>query len=108
MEFAIVADHRFIVKYPRLVSTTETSNYQLATSPAFHLPPTLSLLLSLHSPEGFPDILRAYAKSLLKDKPKDTSSYSYEYFMNAIEQANIEKELQEEKEKEAQEGGGEA
>ena len=103
MEFANVADHRFIVKYPRLVSTTETSNYQLATSPAF-----LSPHLSLHSPEGFPDILRAYAKSLLKDKPKDTSSYSYEYFMNAIEQANIEKELQEEKEKEAQEGGGEA
>ena len=28
--------------------------------------------------------------------------------MNAIEQANIEKELKEEKEKEAQEGGGEA
>ena len=105
MEFANVADHRFVVKYPRLVSTTETSNYQLATSPAFHLPTSLSLLLS---PEGFPDILRAYAKSLLKDKPKDTSSYSYEYFMNAIEQANIEKELQEEKEKEAQEGGGEA
>lgn len=53
--------------------------------------------------EGFPDILRAYAKSLLKDKPKDAVSYSYEYFMNAMEQASIEKELAEEKEKEEKE-----
>ena len=63
--------------------------------------------------EGFPDLLRSYAKAILKDQPKDVYSYSYEHFMNAIENRSIAEELkaaavEDGKEGEAKEGEGSA
>ena len=58
-------------------------------------------------------MLRSYAKAVLKDQPKDVYSFSYEYFMNAIENRSIAEELKAQavedgKESEAKTNGGAA
>jgi len=58
--------------------------------------------------KGFPDLLRAFSKELLRDKPTDSYKYSYEYFMNKIETAQIEKEQEEEERKEREGKAGPA
>jgi len=43
-------------------------------------------------PEGFPEVLRSYSKELLRDKPQDIYNFSYEYFLNKLEERQVKAE----------------
>ena len=43
-------------------------------------------------PDGFPSQLRSFASEVLRANPQDVNTFSYEYFMQKLEEREIEKE----------------